>query len=132
MSTKKIGANERAQLQPGDIVVAPLDPVMGSETAKRRPLIVVSAQALNAVSRTVTVVPLTSGKGAIMRLFPYLESSQTDCGKQGSAAITQMTSLDLVARDAELVGSVIDPDFMDKLKLRMAAMFEITLDTLDR
>lgn len=132
MSTKKIGANERAQLQPGDIVVAPLDPVMGSETAKRRPLIVVSVQAINERSRTVIVVPLTTGNGPIMRLFPHLDAGQTDCGIYGTAAITQMTSLDLPARGAELVGSVIDPDFMDDLKLRIAAILGITLDTLDR
>jgi mRNA interferase MazF len=49
----------------GDVVLAELGPVIGSESNKQRPVIVVGNQAsLNAVSRhgrgVVTVVPLTS------------------------------------------------------------------------
>lgn len=43
-----------------DIVWACLDPVLGSEMAKTRPVVVVSLDVLNARLQTVTVCPLTS------------------------------------------------------------------------
>jgi mRNA interferase MazF len=44
----------------GDVFWVTLDPVQGSEMAKTRPCVVVSATELNAVRRTIVVVPLTS------------------------------------------------------------------------
>lgn len=48
-------ATERA-----DVYWVTLDPAQGSELAKTRPCVVVSATELNAVRRTVVIVPLTS------------------------------------------------------------------------
>ncbi len=44
----------------GDVFWVTLDPVQGSEMAKTRPCVVVSLTELNAVRRTVVIVPLTS------------------------------------------------------------------------
>ena len=43
-----------------DVYWVTLDPVQGSELAKTRPCVVVSSTELNAVRRTVVIVPLTS------------------------------------------------------------------------
>jgi len=43
-----------------DVFWVALDPVQGSELAKTRPCVVVSSTEVNAVRRTVVVVPLTS------------------------------------------------------------------------
>ena len=43
-----------------DIRWANLDPVVGAEMAKRRPVVIVSLDALNLRLQTVTVCPLTS------------------------------------------------------------------------
>lgn len=43
-----------------DVFWVTLDPVQGSEMAKTRPCVVVSSTELNAVRRTVVIVPLTS------------------------------------------------------------------------
>ena len=43
-----------------DVFWVTLDPVQGSELAKTRPCVVVSSTELNAVRRTVVIVPLTS------------------------------------------------------------------------
>ncbi len=54
----------------GDIFLANLDPTVGSEIRKTRPVIVVSNDTGNKFSNTVTVVPLTSqGSGPSLRLF---------------------------------------------------------------
>ena len=44
----------------GDIYEVDLDPVIGSETGKRRPALIVSNDSNNEFSRTVTVLPITS------------------------------------------------------------------------
>ena len=47
-------------IERGDVFWVALDPVQGSEMAKTRPCVVVSLIELNAVRRTVVIVPLTS------------------------------------------------------------------------
>lgn len=47
-------------IERADVYWVTLDPVQGSELAKTRPCVVVSATELNAVRRTVVIVPLTS------------------------------------------------------------------------
>ncbi|CAN7158729.1 type II toxin-antitoxin system PemK/MazF family toxin [Devosia sp. LjRoot3] len=45
----------------GDIWLATLDPTVGSEIQKTRPVLVVSPDSMNDHLRTVIIVPLTSG-----------------------------------------------------------------------
>lgn len=127
----KINDNQRKQLEAGDILYITLDPTAGGETQKRRRCIVISPQALNAVSSTVLVIPVTEGKGSIMRLFPQLEANQNDCNLQGTAILTQMRGVDPVARQGELAGKVTDGAFMDDLRIRLAAIFGINVELLD-
>lgn len=47
-------------IERGDVFWVTLDPVQGSEMTKTRPCVVVSSTELNAVRRTVVIVPLTS------------------------------------------------------------------------
>ncbi len=48
------------RIERGEVYWAVLDPVVGSELAKTRPCVVVSATEVNAVRRTVVIVPLTT------------------------------------------------------------------------
>ena len=52
----------------GEIFYADLSPAVGSETNKRRPVLVVSNDANNRAAATVTVLPVTSN---ISRVFPF-------------------------------------------------------------
>lgn len=52
----------------GDVVIARLDPVKGSEQAGTRPVLIVSSDALNAALPVLTVAVLTSRKTD--RIFP--------------------------------------------------------------
>ena len=47
-------------IERGAVFWVMLDPVQGSELAKTRPCVVISSTELNAVRRTVVIVPLTS------------------------------------------------------------------------
>jgi len=130
-TTQKITHAVREQLEPGDLVKVNLNPVMGSETANYRPWMVVSAQAVNAVSRTVTIVPITHGSGKIMRMFPVLGIAQNDAGIDGTIVLTQMNSVDLVERGATFVGKITDPVILSDVRLRLAAYLGITASLLD-
>ncbi len=55
-------------MQRGDVVWVTLDPVVGSEVAKRRPAVVVQNELANRTSPTVTVVPLSS---SVQRVYPF-------------------------------------------------------------
>ena len=52
----------------GEIYYADLSPVVGSEIAKRRPVLIVSNNANNRAAATVTIVPITS---QIKRVYPF-------------------------------------------------------------
>lgn len=52
----------------GDIYFADLDPTVGTEIKKKRPVLIVSNNANNKVSNTVTIVPITSN---VTKLYPF-------------------------------------------------------------
>ena len=47
-------------MQKGDVYLAELDPVVGSEQAGTRPVVIVQNSVLNRVTRTVVAVPFTT------------------------------------------------------------------------
>ncbi len=53
----------------GDIYEVNLDPVIGSETGKRRPALVVSNDINNEFSQTVTILPVTGQP--VKKLYPF-------------------------------------------------------------
>lgn len=62
----------------GDIYCAALDPTLGTEAQKIRPVVVVSNNAANKASSLVTIVPLSSQIG---RAYPFeVLFRAADCG----------------------------------------------------
>jgi mRNA interferase MazF len=93
------------------VVLVDLDPVTGSEAAKRRPAIVVSNDAANrsAVSRergVVTVVPVTSN---ITRVYAFQTRLPADAGTglavESKAQAEQVRSID-VSRVTQRLGTL--------------------------
>ncbi|KNH21832.1 hypothetical protein ACS77_22940 [Pseudomonas syringae] len=66
-----------------------------------------------------------------MRMFPVLGSSQNDAGIDGTIVLTQMNSVDLVEREALLVGKITDEAIISDVRLRLAAYLGITASLLD-
>ena len=52
----------------GEIYYADLNPTVGSEINKRRPVLIVSNDANNRAANTVTVLPITSN---VSRIYPF-------------------------------------------------------------
>ena len=53
----------------GDICIASLDPVVGKEISKTRPVVIVSNDKNNTFSGTVTILPITSKR--LKRIYPF-------------------------------------------------------------
>lgn len=62
----------------GDIWFADLSPTRGSEIAKHRPVLIVSNDANNRTSSTITVLPITSNVTKVYPFEVFLPSA--DCG----------------------------------------------------
>ena len=72
-----------------DVHLVDLEPVRGSEIAKRRPCAIVSPNETNARLRTVTIVPLTSTRKG----YPH-RVTITFGGVVGEAATDQIRAVD--------------------------------------
>jgi mRNA interferase MazF len=102
----------------GEIRIVDLDPVIGSETAKRRPAVIVSNDGANASAArlgrgVVTIVPVTSN---ITRVYPFqvlLEAKTTSLTRDSKAQAEQVRSI-AVQRIGNKVGAV-PPEVMAKL-----------------
>lgn len=80
----------------GSVIWVALDPARGAEVPKTRPCVVVSREIANDISRTVTVVPLSSLKGrAPERLVqPILRAKESRLLKDSRALCDQVRTID--------------------------------------
>ena len=79
----------------GGIYVATLDPVVGKEISKTRPVVVVSNDENNQFSGTVTILPITSKK--LQKTYPFevsLPKGSGDLPKDSKAKADQIRTLD--------------------------------------
>lgn len=77
----------------GEIYLANLDPTIGAETQKKRPVLIVSNNANNKVATTVTIVPITSN---LKKVFPFevlLESSKSGLTQDSKAQCHQIRTI---------------------------------------
>ena len=79
----------------GDIYLAALDPVVGSEISKTRPVLVVSNNINNKYAGTVTVLPITSKK--LKKTYPFellLPKGTGNLPKDSKVKADQIRTLD--------------------------------------
>jgi mRNA interferase MazF len=77
----------------GEIYYATLDPTVGSEINKRRPVLLVSNDINNRINDVVTVLPITSN---VSRVYPFevlLEQAESGLPKDSKAQSQQIRSL---------------------------------------
>jgi len=92
------------------IYLAALDPVVGKEIAKTRPVVVVSNDKNNQYSDTVTVLPLTSSKSESVYPFEvFLERGRADLPKDSKVKANQIRTLDK-SRLIKFIGRLDDND----------------------
>jgi mRNA interferase MazF len=77
----------------GEIYFATLDPTLGSETKKTQPFMIISNDASNAFSETVTVIPLTSQVKKVYPFEVFLPIKETFLDKESKAQCHQIRTL---------------------------------------
>ena len=94
----------------GGVYVAALDPVMGREISKTRPVVVVSNDKNNQFSGTVTILPITSKK--LQRIYPFevfLSKGSGNLPKESKVKADQIRTLDK-ARLVKEIGKLDQKD----------------------
>jgi mRNA interferase MazF len=94
----------------GELRLADLDPVRGSEANKRRPVVIVSNDRANSVATrlgrgVVTVVPVTSNTARVFPFQTLLSASATGLRQDSKAQAEQIRSI-AVERLGAVLGQV--------------------------
>ena len=106
----------------GSIYLAALDPVVGNEIAKTRPVAVISNNINNEFSGTVTVLPITSKN--LRKIYPfevYLGKGTGNLPKNSKVKADQIRTLDR-SRLVKLIGElgITEIEVIDKaLKIHL-------------
>ncbi len=106
----------------GDIYFADLNPTMGSEIQKIRPVLIVSNNANNKVATTITVVPITSNTKKVYPFEVLLETKNSGLQKQSKAQCHQVRTISKLRIQGRLTGHIhisIMPDIDAALKLHL-------------
>ena len=112
----------------GDVYLADLDPARGSEAAKRRPVVVVSHDALNRVAAplgrgVVTVVPLTSNVAVVHPFQVLVPAEAAGLDRASKAQAEQVRSIAVERLGSRSVGA-LPPALLaavdDALRLHLA------------
>lgn len=88
----------------GEIYFANLDPTIGSEIKKTRPILIVSNDANNRASSTVTVVPITTNTKKIYPFEVLLEPANTNLTKISKAQCHQVRTISKLRIASQLTG----------------------------
>ena len=80
----------------GEVWFADLNPTVGAETAKRRPVLVVSNDANNRAASTVTVLPITSN---VVKVYPFEVALAKGQGGLVKASKVQAQQIRTISRE---------------------------------
>lgn len=114
---------ELKKMKRGEIYFADLDPTIGSEINKKRPVLIVSNNANNKMANTVTIVPITSN---IKKIYPFevlLEAQDSGLPKTSKAQCHQIRTISKIRIQGQKVGSA-----NNKIMLQINSAIQIHLD----
>jgi len=99
----------------GEIYFANLNPTVGAEIKKTRPVLVVSNDANNSVADTVTIIPITSN---IKKVYPFevlLKTQDTGLKKISKAQCHQIRTVSKLRISGNIAGT-IGKETMEKVE----------------
>ena len=107
----------------GDIWLVSLDPTSGHEQKGRRPVLIVSPEAFNRVTKLPVILPITSA-GNFARTAGFAVSL-TGAGTKTTGVVRcdQPRTLDLAARGGRKLESIPDA-VMEEVRARLSSIFE--------
>lgn len=107
----------------GEIYYANLNPTVGSEIAKRRPVLIVSNNLNNRAATTVTILPLTSNVSRVYPFEVFLSPSDSGLPKPSKVQAQQVRTISKQRISEDVVG-LLNEELMQlvdaALKLHLA------------
>lgn len=103
----------------GDIYYADLDPTIGDEIKKRRPVLIVSNNANNRAANTVTIIPITSN---IKKVYPFevlLTAEATRLSKDSKAQCHQIRTISKLRIQNNKIEGSVDSDTLHRINLAL-------------
>ena len=107
----------------GEIWLVSLDPTSGHEQKGRRPVLIVSPEAFNQITKLPVVLPITSGGGFARTAGFAVPLTGAGTKTAGVVRCDQPRVLDLAARGGRKLESVSEA-IMDEVLARMLPIFE--------
>ena len=90
-------------IRKGEIYIASLDPTIGGEIKKTRPVVIVSNDINNKYSKTITVLPITSNTKRIYPFEVYVDKGIGNLPKDSKLKADQIRTIDK-SRITKLIG----------------------------
>jgi mRNA interferase MazF len=91
----------------GEIYFADLSPTIGSEINKRRPVLIVSNDANNRASSTITVLPITSNTERVYPFEVKLSAKMSGLPKESKVLAQQIRTISRARLSNERAGQLI-------------------------
>ncbi len=98
----------------GEIYFANLNPTVGAEIKKKRPVLIVSNNANNKTSSTITVVPVTSNTTKVYPFEVLLETKDCGLSKRSKAQCHQVRTISKIRIAGKRVG-LANKDVMTRI-----------------
>jgi mRNA interferase MazF len=108
----------------GDIYIAHLDPIVGSEQAGSRPVVVVQNSVLNRVTRTVVVIPFTTNLQRAKLPTGLPVPAGAGGLEQASVALCHQIRVLDKSRLSKRIGTLAD-EWMDKIQDTLAFVLDM-------
>lgn len=103
------------KMKRGEIYYADLDPTIGSEIKKKRPVLIVSNNANNQAANTITVVPITSN---ISKVYPFevlLDIKDTGLSKCSKAQCHQIRTISKIRIQGNKSAGNVNVEMMQRI-----------------
>ena len=107
----------------GEIWLVSLDPTLGHEQKGRRPVLIVSPEAFNRITKLPVVLPITSGGNFARTAGFAVPLTGAGTKTTGIVRCDQPHTLDLAARGGRKLEN-IPPALMDEVLARISPIFE--------
>jgi len=107
----------------GEIWLVGLDPTSGHEQKGRRPVLIVSPEAFNRVTKVPVVLPVTSGRSFARTAGFAVPLIGTGTKTTGVVRCDQPRALDLVSRGGKKLESVPEA-IVDEVLAKLTPIFE--------
>lgn len=100
----------------GEIYYADLDPTVGAEIKKKRPVLVVSNNANNKMASTVTIVPITSKTEKVYPFEVLLEVKDTGLQKLSKAQCHQVRTISKIRIKPQKILGLIGKGLIERVE----------------